>query len=1260
MTDLRGIARRLRMPADQLRLAADLIQQGYQPGFIERYRADETGRLPRATLWALKLEIDGQMRLEAAKEKVNSQLPKDAELDDEAKEALERATTEVEIDAILRAYRARRNLSQSQERSGSSGALLEKLIAYEGAPIEDMAAWVTSELKLEEGEQACQVIEQTEKLIAALIQCNTGLNEKLRRSIQRKAQIQVKFIEQDKPETHQANSTAKSDETVSEAESPSADAATVQDASLAPASTGVEGSPASTEATPASTEPTEQTESEEAAAVENTAASTSDAPVVESTAESTATDAAPESASTEAPTSEATADGPQETAEADGATSAAEDAASSGDEFSEFSGKKPKAKSKEAPKKSVAKMTPRQRRRRWLISMLQPMKSIKKGVTKLTAYQQLMLGRGRRSQLVETPLSYDKKPIVQMARDAFVADKHPLADWFQSTVEKALESSILTKIENDALSDLEELAQEKLLENATDQLRSNLNQRPVRGHVIMVVDTVGPKAASVAVVGPNGDVLATDEVSCSAQPTTIDQNVVKLGELAHKHRVTLVALTNGPARRYLILTIRELMNQSAASGLRWTMADRGGAEAYAAGRIALRELSAYNRRDRAAIWIGRSLQDPLTQLLKVEQGRLRLGSYQRELPQEPLKLLVRETIADCVCIRGMDVHYANIDALNYVHGVENDQAQQIATLVSQGKLTSRQQLIDEISNWPEKKRRQALGILRVFESEEVLDGTAIHPEDYKLATRLIENTELEAPASAPENWKKPELTLEEPAQTETESPAAESENAEGTVVPEAAEGSDPAEEASSDAAEATTDEAAATEESTNEGVSSEAADGDAAKTDAPADTASVDATATENAEASQEAESPAANASGDSENLADSGDAASESTAETTTTNAATAETATADAATDREGDSKEAETTAALPALNPEYPEDIKPVATKAPPIDVEKLARGWQVGREKVRWLASCLNDPFGDQRLAGSPIPMLTNMPTLATLEPGMCVWAVVVGVADFGAFVEIAPDCSGLIHISRLSSEYVEDPHQVVQVGDLIMTWVVSVDEKKNRVALTALSPAQIAENQQARREERNAGRGNENRGRGGGNRDGGRRESGEGFRGKGAKGGQGGGRGDNRGNRKGPPGKGGRHRDGGGGRGRGPGKKGPSRPVIVNSKKPVAPISSAMKEGDEPLRSFSDLMQFYEAKRTDVPAPKSNDGANEQATEKVAAEAPPAAESENVESAAITTDQAATPVADQPSPPEATDSTQGSSDSGSDEQVAKEE
>ncbi len=291
------------------------------------------------------------------------------------------------------------------------------------------------------------------------------------------------------------------------------------------------------------------------------------------------------------------------------------------------------------------------------------------------------------------------------------------------------------------------------------------------------------------------------------------------------------------------------------------------------------------------------------------------------------------------------------------------------------------------------------------------------------------------------------------------------------------------------------------------------------------------------------------------------------------------------------------------------EYSEEVVVEQSAAPAVDAEKLAKGWQVGRAKLAFLANCLAKPFSDSRDRRPPVPMLTSVPTLAELQPGMSVYAIVVGVAEFGAFVELGPDCGGLIHISRLSPDYIEDPHQAVQIGDLIQCWVVSVDAEKKRVALTALSPEQqrrIAEDQrqheQARRNEsrpRGQGQGQGNQG-GRGPQDRGQQDRGQGSRpagnrpvqagtGGGSGGGSGGGEGrrPDRGDRPQRGRDGGRDGGRGDNRGRG-GRRDESRPVIVKSKKPAAPITEAMKKGQEPLRSFSDLLQFYEVKRTDTP------------------------------------------------------------------------
>ncbi|MEM7479290.1 MAG: Tex-like N-terminal domain-containing protein [Planctomycetota bacterium] len=635
MIELSGIARRLRLPVDQLRIAADLLEQGYQPSFIRRYRSDETGGLSVDNLWSLKLEIDRQLRLDEAKHRAQKQLPKDAELDDEARKSLEHTTTPAEIDVAMRCWRARRNLAQTAEREAKAQELLEFLISHSDGTSTDAIALIAAKEQCD-NEQAATLLQQTQRWISLLLQCDTILNNKIRRQIQKKAKVKVEYIEgaekQNAPDTAQQS---ESSEEVALSESSGDDTSSPSEAAAA--------STTESQQTQDSTTPVQDpVVAPEGDGSEPSAAADSS---TDSSNTNDASTALTETAASEKPTEVQieSQEEVQDEGQAPGTPGTPSEEASSNEKAAEQSGDETKQESPVSVKKDSgkehgkeksgskdpSKLTPRQRRRRWLATMLQPMKSLNKSVSSLTAYQLLMLGRGRRSQLIDLKLQYDSKDLLDQARDTFVNKSHPLANWFKSAVSEAFSETLQARIESDVLSNLEEQAQEKLLETAADQLHASLMRRPVRGHNILLIDTIGPKSSVIVVVDSRGEVVHTDEVTCSAQPDVVNQNVTKLGEIAHRYKVTLVAITNGPARRFLMITLRELMKISAESGLRWTMADRSGAEAYAAGKTALRELPVYNRRLRAAIWVARCLQNPLEELLKVDVNRMRLGSYQR-------------------------------------------------------------------------------------------------------------------------------------------------------------------------------------------------------------------------------------------------------------------------------------------------------------------------------------------------------------------------------------------------------------------------------------------------------------------------------------------------------------------------------------------------------------------------------------------------------------------------------------------------------
>jgi uncharacterized protein len=213
--------------------------------------------------------------------------------------------------------------------------------------------------------------------------------------------------------------------------------------------------------------------------------------------------------------------------------------------------------------------------------------------------------------------------------------------------------------------------------------------------------------------------------------------------------------------------------------------------------------------------------------------------------------------------------------------------------------------------------------------------------------------------------------------------------------------------------------------------------------------------------------------------------------------------------------------------------------------------LVEQWSVHEIVLRDVLNSLARPGRDPREDLPPPVFRHGIVKLEDLEPGMRLAGTVLNVVDFGAFVDIGLSDSGLVHISRLADRFVRDPHEVVGVGDVLTVWVVDIDKQRRRVSLTAIEPGTEKPPEPRRRSDRPQAR------RGSGKRP------------------------------RGP-------RDARGQRGKGQGRPTRDKPRKERPRKPkvVKPITKEMEEGKEPLRSFSDLMQFYQKKQSDEDDTKS--------------------------------------------------------------------
>ncbi len=1232
MNDLEAIARGLHLSVESLKRPADLLNQGYDPSFLATYRPDELGQLDVKTLAKVKRALEYQKRVSAYRIKLREQATTEGWWVDSLQKLIDNAESIAEIDGLTRNIRSRKSSRILAEKDPKLAKLGQAILTMTGSAPEDLLAWVASETGVTP-DQAEQTLHQTKNWLAVLLSEDAQLLHQLGRQILRRGQVSMKMLAEPSEKEQALKDSA-------EASQASEDS---RDETLEPIGDSI-GETHELESVAEAVDSAGEVTSTEESSEDNVSAENSSENSAEVASDSLSDSAINE---TEPEVSTSTAD-ESALAPADPLLAAFPSAAPGKPRLlkSKISKGASTSAGKGPSKASSKPLTPRQRRRKWLRSILQRYSKLRKPLTRLGHYEALMLGRGQRSQIIAMRIEYDLSSMTKLAHDALCSNGHPMEAFLREVADNSLSKIILPRLEHDVFSELEEAAHHELTEHAVRHLQEMIDQRPVRGHRILLIDAMGPKSAAVAIVDPRGHVDFTGELSSvSSRSDVVAQNVATLGEWIHTYKVSLVAISNGNTRRYLIQTVAELMKQSGEGGdLRWTIVDRTGADAYCETRQALQELPTISRRHRAAVWLTWRLQDPLIEITKVDPARLRLGSYQRELPQDTLEIALGEAVSSSVAARGVDVWNSHEKSLVCLPGIDLPVARAIVDLRDRSEVSTREKLVETLKSIAtETQIRQAIGYLRIFESEQPLDGTMIHPDDYRLAERLVATGELQMPPSAPPNWVKP---------TKPSSKAEPDANVDLNAEPIASDNLP----------------AASTEDASIDEVSSSASDASVEST--------VSATISEpEISISTPPESTQLDASGDSD-ASNAAPSATLSDADASTTsevapNAADPDAipsfATSKTETDGPTDSTQIKQNVEpkpVPAIvlaptNPETPDG--PATPTALTIDVEKLSRSWQVGREKTRFVGRSLQQPFADSRDFRMPIPLLTSMPTMETLRPGQTVWGIVIGVADFGAFMDLGPDCNGLVHVSRLSREFVEDPQEVVQIGDLIQVWVLHVDLDKRRIALSALPPGVEqsrrpgsfeASRDDNRRDGNNRGQSQGGRfsggnrssdNRSGGNRGGsqpvgaqqgqssGQASSGQQSGGQRPSGGFGGNRGSGPGNSGGPPrggqssgqgqgsnrgGQGGGNREGYG-RGNSYRDRSDSRNEVkaFNKKqdkpsKPAPPISDAMKEGKEPMRSFSDLIQFMQPKRTEPlpsvvekPTPKNqpaatNDASNE--------------------------------------------------------------
>ena len=363
-------------------------------------------------------------------------------------------------------------------------------------------------------------------------------------------------------------------------------------------------------------------------------------------------------------------------------------------------------------------------------------------VSKLQGHQVLAINRGEREEKLKVSVELDRDLALQTLRRCVVVPGSAAMDFIKAAAEDAYDRLIFPSLEREARAALTEAASEGAIGQFALNLRPLLMQPPVKGKVTMGLDPGYRMGCKVAVVDETGKVLDTTVVYPTYGERQKQDAIKTLIKLVEKDNIEHIAIGNGTASRETEQMTVELIHALAARGRKvsYMIVSEAGASVYSASKLAAEEFPQYDVNLRSAVSIARRLQDPLAELVKIDPKAIGVGQYQHDCPQKRLDEALSGVVEDCVNAVGVDVNTASASLLQRVAGLNATTAKNVVAYREEnGAFTSRKQIL-KVPKLGPKAYQQCAGFLRVPESKSVLDTTAVHPESYAAAEKLLELT----------------------------------------------------------------------------------------------------------------------------------------------------------------------------------------------------------------------------------------------------------------------------------------------------------------------------------------------------------------------------------------------------------------------------------------------------------------------------------------------------------------------------------------
>jgi len=361
-------------------------------------------------------------------------------------------------------------------------------------------------------------------------------------------------------------------------------------------------------------------------------------------------------------------------------------------------------------------------------------------VKRVKPHRILAMNRGEKEGILSVNLDFNKDEITAYLEKKLIKnDKSFVTETVKEAIKDSLKRLILPSVEREIRSDLTEKGEETAIDNFGKNLEALLLTPPMKEQVVLAFDPGFVNGCKLAVVDKTGKYLASTVIKPFLKGD--EEKRIKLSkeivvDLIKKYNVDIIAIGNGTASRESEKFCADMIREYKLN-CKYVIVSEAGASIYSASKIAIEEFPDLAVEKRSAVSIGRRLQDPLAELVKIPPDGIGVGLYQHDVSQKKLSTSLDFVVEKCVNNVGVNINTASPSLLKYVSGITKKAIEKIINYREEkGKITSREE-IKKKKLLSDKAYLQAIGFLRIIDGDNVLDSTGIHPESYDIATNLL-------------------------------------------------------------------------------------------------------------------------------------------------------------------------------------------------------------------------------------------------------------------------------------------------------------------------------------------------------------------------------------------------------------------------------------------------------------------------------------------------------------------------------------------